>query len=86
MRSEGKTYLRDSVVFSSVNQEVLKTSELIWNESWVKLVQMDFSADHPKRKLIQGYGFETDQHLGKGTIKAIDAIILPINSKKEELP
>lgn len=86
VRSEGKTYLRDSVVFSSVNQEVLKTSELIWNESLGKIGTDKFVRIIRKEELIQGYGFETDQHFRKGTIKAIDAIIPANKLYKEELP
>lgn len=86
VRSEGKTYLRDSVVFSSVNQEVLKTSELIWNENLGKISTDKFVRIIRKEEFIQGYGFETDQHFRKGTIKAIDAIIPANKLYKEEHP
>lgn len=69
-----------------MNQEVLKTSELIWNESLGKISTDKFVRIIRKEELIQGYGFETDQHFRKGTIKAIDAIIPANKLYKEELP
>ncbi|HEX5626289.1 MAG TPA: LPS export ABC transporter periplasmic protein LptC [Saprospiraceae bacterium] len=75
VRKEGKTYMRDSVVFTSINQEILKTSELIWDETFGKIVTDKFVRIIRKDEMIQGYGFETDQNFKTGTIKAIDAII-----------
>ncbi len=86
IRNEGKTYLRDSVIFSSVNQEVLKTSELVWDEILGIIHTDKFVRIIRKDEIIQGYGFETDQRFKKGSIKAIDAIIPASKLYKEEHP
>lgn len=75
VHAEGKTYMRDSVVFTSLNGEVLKTTELIWQENNGKLYTDKFVRIIRKDEILQGYGFETDQNFRQGIIKAIDAII-----------
>ncbi len=67
--------MRDSVVFTSLNGEVLKTTELIWQENNGKLYTDKFVRIIRKDEILQGYGFETDQNFRQGIIKAIDAII-----------
>lgn len=84
VRSEGKTYMKDSVVFTSINQEVLKTSELIWNETLGHISTDKFVRIIRKDEMLQGYGFETDQNFRSGTIKSIDAIIPSEKMYKEE--
>lgn len=75
VRAEGKTYMKDSVVFTSTGGEILKTTELIWNEVTGQLTTDKFVRIIRKDEVLQGYGFETDQNFRKGTIKSIDAIL-----------
>lgn len=84
VHSEGKTYMRDSVVFTSTQQEVLKTTELVWNEINGRLTTDKFVRIIRKDEILQGYGFETDQNFRMGTIKSIDAIIPSEKLFKEE--
>lgn len=84
VHSEGKTYMRDSVVFTSTQQEVLKTTELVWNEINGRLNTDKFVRIIRKDEILQGYGFETDQNFRMGTIKSIDAIIPSEKLFKEE--
>lgn len=76
--------MKDSVVFTSINQEVLKTSELIWNETLGHISTDKFVRIIRKDEMLQGYGFETDQNFRSGTIKSIDAIIPSEKMYKEE--
>ncbi|MBK8954706.1 MAG: LPS export ABC transporter periplasmic protein LptC [Saprospiraceae bacterium] len=75
VQAEGKTYMKDSVVFTSAGGELLKTAELIWNETNGRLFTDKFVRIIRKDEILQGYGFETDQNFREGTIKSIDAII-----------
>ncbi len=84
IRREGKTYMKDSVTFTSVNKEILKTSELVWNENTGKITTDKFVRIIRKDEMLQGYGFETDQNFKSGVIKAIDAIIPSEKLYKEE--
>ena len=72
---EHKTTMKDSVVFSSLEDETLKTSELIWDESAGKLLTDKYVRISRKDELIHGYGFETDENFKTGQVKLIDAII-----------
>ncbi len=74
-RSAGNTLMRDSVVFASLNQEVLKTSELIWDERNGKLHTDKFVRLIRKDEIIQGFGFETDQSFKKGSLRSVDGQI-----------
>lgn len=84
IRREGKTYMKDSVTFTSINREILKTSELIWNENTGRINTEKFVRIIRKDEMLQGYGFETDQNFKSGTIKSIDAIIPSEKLYKEE--
>ncbi|MBK9107017.1 MAG: LPS export ABC transporter periplasmic protein LptC [Saprospiraceae bacterium] len=84
VHAEGKTYMKDSVVFSSAGGELLKTAELVWNETAGRLFTDKFVRIIRKNEILQGYGFETDQNFREGTIKSIDAIIPSEKLFKEE--
>ncbi len=84
VHKEQKTYMRDSVVFSSIDQEIIKTSELVWHEDIGKLTTDKFVRIIRKDEILQGYGFETDQNFTQGSIKSIDAIIPSEKLFKEE--
>ncbi|MDQ3142153.1 MAG: LPS export ABC transporter periplasmic protein LptC [Bacteroidota bacterium] len=75
VNSEQKTYMRDSVVFHSPNQETIRTSELIWDERNGRLYTDKYVRIIRNKEMVQGYGFETDERFRSGTIKAVDAII-----------
>jgi LPS export ABC transporter protein LptC len=70
--SDGVTTMRDSVVFASINQEILKTSELIWDERSGKLRTDKFVRIIRKDEIIQGFGFETDQSFKRGSLRSVD--------------
>ncbi len=84
VHKEQKTYMRDSVVFSTINQEIIKTSELIWHEDLGTLTTDKFVRIIRKDEILQGYGFVTDQNFTQGSIKSIDAIIPSEKLFKEE--
>jgi LPS export ABC transporter protein LptC len=84
VRREGKTYMRDSVTFTTVNKEILKTSELVWDEIGGRISTDKFVRIIRKDELLQGYGFETDQNFLRGTVKAVDAIMPAEKLYKED--
>lgn len=84
VRKEGKTYMKDSVTFTTVDKEILKTSELVWDEINGRISTDKFVRIIRKDELLQGYGFETDQNFKAGTIKSVDAIIPSEKLYKEE--
>lgn len=84
IRKESKTYMRDSVSFTTVDKEILKTTELIWDEATGRISTDKFVRIIRKNELLQGYGFETDQNFKSGTIKSVDAIIPAEKLYKEE--
>ena len=84
VRREGKTYMKDSVTFTSENKEILKTSELVWNENTGRITTDKFVRIIRKDEMLQGYGFETDQNFKSGVIKSIDAIIPSEKLYKED--
>ena len=84
VRREGKTYMKDSVTFTTLNKEILRTSELVWNEVGGRIYTDKFVRIIRKNELLQGYGFETDQNFLSGTIKAVDAIIPSEKLYKED--
>ncbi len=84
IRKEGKTYMKDSVTFTTTNKEILKTSELIWDEVNGRISTDKFVRIIRKNEMLQGYGFETDQNFKAGTIKSVDAIIPSEKLYKEE--
>ncbi len=65
-----KTFVRDSVVWESLKEGKLETSELIWDEAtniiytdkFVKIAQ-------PGRQTIYGYGFRTNQDFSEWRIQ-----------------
>lgn len=73
--NERKTTMQDSVVFQSINQETMKTSELVWDENTGKLSTDKYVRIIRKDEIIQGFGFETDERFKAGSIKSIDALI-----------
>ena len=75
MTNERKTIMQDSVVFQSINNETMKTSELIWDENSGKLHTEKYVSIIRKNEIIRGFGFETDERFKTGSIKSIDALI-----------
>ncbi|MBK7224344.1 MAG: LPS export ABC transporter periplasmic protein LptC [Saprospiraceae bacterium] len=73
--NERKTIMQDSVVFQSLNQETMKTSELFWDENNGKLYTEKYVSIIRKNEIIRGFGFETDERFKSGSIKSIDALI-----------
>lgn len=75
LTNERKTIMQDSVVFQSINNETMKTSELIWDENSGKLHTEKYVSIIRKNEIIRGFGFETDERFKTGSIKSIDALI-----------
>jgi len=56
-------YAIDSVVAVNDSGTVLKTSELMWRNKDQKILTDKFVSIKSKEEIIEGYGFESDQHL-----------------------
>lgn len=58
----------DSVVVVNSDGVVLKTQELTWNNFTKKIMSNKFVRIESPDEIIEGYGFESDQHLNKYVI------------------
>ena len=67
-------YAYDSVVVRNNDGTVLTTEELKWRNTDKKIVTDKFVTIVSPREKIQGYGFESDQHLRNYTIKNITIV------------
>lgn len=61
--NKGKTILRDSVVWESVNFEHLETPELIWDEHSNTIYSNKFTKITKPGEILYGIGFKTNQEL-----------------------
>lgn len=61
-------FARDSVVAVSDSGVTLTTDELIWQNKSKKIVTDKFVRIVSDKEIIEGYGFESDQHLRNYTI------------------
>jgi LPS export ABC transporter protein LptC len=61
----------DSVVAKNDSGTVLKTSELMWRNKDQKIVSDKFVTITSPKEVIQGYGFESDQHLDNYVIRNV---------------
>jgi len=67
-------YAIDDVVAKGNDGTVLTTEELMWRNSDKKIVTDKFVTIVSPREKIQGYGFESDQHLRNYVIKNITIV------------
>jgi len=58
----------DSVVAKNDSGTVLKTSELMWRQKDQKILTDKFVTITSPKEIIQGFGFESDQHLNNYVI------------------
>lgn len=58
----------DSVVAKNDSGTVLKTSELMWRQSDQRILTDKFVTITSPKEIIQGFGFESDQHLNNYVI------------------
>lgn len=73
---EKKTvFVQDSVVWESVNQEKLETSELTWDERSEKIFTNKFVTIRRPDEIIYGHGFESNQEFTRSRIRAIEGRI-----------
>jgi len=61
-------YAIDSVVAVNDSGTVLKTSQLMWRNKDQKILTDKFVSIKSKEEIIEGYGFESDQHLNNYVI------------------
>ncbi len=82
MRFENEAYVlvRDSVVWESVNQEKLETSQLIWDERKQRVSSDRFVVVTRPDEIIYSQGFEANQDFSNIRMKAVQGRI-----KVEEL-
>ena len=78
---EHQIVVRDSVVWTGLNNEQLETEELVWEEESKKVYTNRFVVIRRNDEIIWGHGFESDQDFSRSRIKAIEGRI-----KIEDLP
>lgn len=75
MEREGTIIVRDSVVWTGLNNEKLETEELIWDERAKKVYTNKFAVVRRADEILWGHGFESDQNFSRSRIKAIEGRI-----------
>ncbi len=73
----------DSVVTVSDSGVTLRTDELMWENKTQKIKTDRFIRIESPNEIIEGYGFESDQHLQNYTIRNITYSSLPEKKKNE---
>jgi LPS export ABC transporter protein LptC len=69
--AEQKILLQDSVVFQNTEDEMLKTSELIWYESNGSMESSKFVEIRRPGERIRGFGFKAEENLTRFEINAV---------------
>lgn len=72
---EDRIIVRDSVVWRTINQEVLETEELIWDEKNEKVYTNKFVTLRRPDEIIYGHGFESNQDFSRSKVRAIEGRI-----------
>ena len=70
-------YAMDSVVARNDSGVVLRTNELMWRDKDKKIVSDKFVKIDSPDESIEGYGFESDQHMRNYVIYNITYITIP---------
>lgn len=79
---ENKIIVQDSVIWESVNKEILETSELIWDEKGERVYTNKFVTIRRPKEIIWGYGFESNQEFTRSKIRAIEGRLRADGLKK----
>ncbi len=74
-------FAMDSVVAVSDSGVTLKTEELMWRNKDKKITSDKFVTITSEKEIIQGYGFESDQHLQNYVINNITYVTRRENQK-----
>lgn len=75
MEPDSRIIVRDSVVWTGLNNEKLETEELIWDERAKKVYTNKFAVIRRTDEILWGHGFESDQNFSRSRIKAIEGRI-----------
>jgi LPS export ABC transporter protein LptC len=70
-------YAMDSVVAKNDSGVVIKTDEMMWRDKDKKIVSDKFVVIDTPTESIEGYGFESDQHLRNYVIYNITYVTIP---------
>ena len=81
--NEGLVIVRDSVVWQSVEEEKLETSELRWDEREKKIYTNKFVRITRPDEIVYGHGFEANQDFSYSKIQAIEGRIKVEDLSKE---
>ncbi|MCB0643626.1 MAG: LPS export ABC transporter periplasmic protein LptC [Phaeodactylibacter sp.] len=73
--TEGRVIVRDSVVWQTINDEILETEELIWDEKEKKVYTNKFVTIQRPDEIIYGHGFEANEDFTHSKIKAVEGKI-----------
>ncbi|MCB0638034.1 MAG: LPS export ABC transporter periplasmic protein LptC [Lewinella sp.] len=65
---------RDSVVWSSIDGQMLETEELIWDEKRQEIYTQKFARITTPREIIYGHGFRANQDFSDARILQIEGI------------
>ena len=71
LEQDRQVILRDSVVWESVNKEILETSELIWDEKTERIFTNKFVVIRRPGEIITGYGFESNADFSYSKIRSV---------------
>jgi LPS export ABC transporter protein LptC len=70
-------YAMDSVVAKNDSGVVIRTDEMMWRDKDQKIVSDKFVTIDTPNESIEGYGFESDQHLRNYVIYNITYVTIP---------
>ena len=85
MDNRKEVVVRDSVVWKSVEGEILETEELFWDERRQKIYSNKFVVITRPDEIIYGHGFEADQDFSYSRINAIEGRI-KVDNKETQAP
>ena len=72
LETQKKVVVRDSVVWHSMEGDMLETSELTWDERKKKVLTNKFVVVTRPDEIVYGHGFEADQNFKEVNMYAID--------------
>lgn len=83
MDNRKEVVVRDSVVWKSVEGDILETEELFWDERRQKIYSNKFVVITRPDEIIYGHGFEADQDFSYSRINAIEGRIKVDNTETQ---
>ncbi|MEM6394699.1 MAG: LPS export ABC transporter periplasmic protein LptC [Bacteroidota bacterium] len=81
-RKENRVTVRDSVVWQSVDDRMLETEELIWDQRDAMVTTNKFVVVTQPDAIIHGYGLEAPQDFSSARIKQVTGRV-PINQPEQ---